>query len=83
VREPYQLDAGERAAFFEDLMRIGAALERVYGADKLNFSLLGNATPHLHCHVQPRYYGDPYPSRPVDPDRIAQRVLLTRDEADS
>jgi diadenosine tetraphosphate (Ap4A) HIT family hydrolase len=81
VREPYELEPAERHAFFEDLMRVGAALERAYGADKLNFSLLGNAVPHLHCHVQPRYYGDPYPGRPVDPGRVVQRVLLTPQEA--
>ena len=85
VREPYQLDAAERAAYFEDLMRVGAALERVYRADKLNFSLLGNGNPHLHAHVQPRFYGDAYPGAPapVDPHRtrIAHPVLLSPEAA--
>jgi diadenosine tetraphosphate (Ap4A) HIT family hydrolase len=37
----------------------------VYGALKLNYLILGNQVPHLHAHIQPRFYGDPYPGRPV------------------
>jgi diadenosine tetraphosphate (Ap4A) HIT family hydrolase len=33
---------------------------------KLNFEILGNATPHLHVHVKPRYYGDIAPGIPID-----------------
>lgn len=68
VREPYELPPAEQAAYFRDLMRAGQALERAFGAVKMNFELLGNAVPHLHCHVKPRYYGDPAPSRPIHPD---------------
>lgn len=65
VREPYELEREERTAFFEDMSRVGEALERVYGALKINYEILGNSVPHLHCHIQPRYYGDPYPNRPA------------------
>jgi diadenosine tetraphosphate (Ap4A) HIT family hydrolase len=34
VREPHELSAPERAAFFEEMVRAGAALERVFGAVK-------------------------------------------------
>jgi diadenosine tetraphosphate (Ap4A) HIT family hydrolase len=34
----------------------------------MNLQILGNAIPHLHCHLVPRYYGDPAPSRPIDPE---------------
>lgn len=51
VREPYELDPTTRHAFFEDMTRVGEALERVFGAVKVNFSILGNAVPHLYCHI--------------------------------
>ena len=74
VREPFELEAIDRNAFFDDLMIVGRALERVYAPIKLNFQLLGNAVPHLHCHITPRYYGDPAPNRPLDPN-LGQRFL--------
>lgn len=79
VREPYELEVADRNAFFDDLMLVGRALERVYEPIKLNFQLLGNAVPHLHCHITPRYYGDAAPNRPLDPN-LDQRFLLP-DEA--
>jgi diadenosine tetraphosphate (Ap4A) HIT family hydrolase len=69
VREPHELSAADRAAFFEDMVRAGRALEQVFGAVKVNYQILGNAIPHLHCHITPRLYGDPYPGRPPDQDR--------------
>lgn len=30
----------------------------------MNYLTLGNAVPHLHTHLIPRYYGDPAPGRP-------------------
>jgi diadenosine tetraphosphate (Ap4A) HIT family hydrolase len=78
VREPYQLSREERGLFFEDMMRVGEALERVFRPTKMNFQILGNAVPHLHVHILPRYYGDPAPHRPLDP--AAGRVFLTPEE---
>jgi diadenosine tetraphosphate (Ap4A) HIT family hydrolase len=78
VREPYELSKAERGLFFEDMMRAGEALERVFSPMKMNFQILGNAVPHLHAHILPRYYGDPAPHRPLDPG--AEEVLLTPDE---
>ncbi len=65
VREPHELDAPQRHAFFDDMVRVGAALEGVYDALKINYAIMGNSVPHLHAHIQPRYYGDPYPGGPV------------------
>lgn len=78
VREPYDLSDGERSLFFEDMMYAARALERVFSPTKMNFQILGNAVPHLHCHILPRYYGDPAPNRPIDPG--AHQVLLTPEE---
>lgn len=57
--ELYDLTPAERASFGNDLARIGAAIGRVCAPSKLNLSMLGNAVPHLHCHLMPRYPADP------------------------
>lgn len=78
VQEPYDLSKEERGMYFEDIACAGQALDRVFKPLKMNFNILGNAVPHLHAHILPRYHGDPAPHRPIDPD--AQRVLLKPDE---
>jgi diadenosine tetraphosphate (Ap4A) HIT family hydrolase len=78
VREPYDLPRDERIAFFEDMSLAGAALERAFGAVKMDFELLGNAVPHLHCHIKPRYYGDPAPGKPIHHDE--RTLFLSADE---
>jgi ABC-type multidrug transport system fused ATPase/permease subunit/CRP-like cAMP-binding protein len=77
VREPYELEPAERLAYFEDMTRVGRALEGVFGAIKIDYQILGDVAPHLHCHMTPRHDGDPYPGRPPDPDRV---VFLTTEE---
>jgi diadenosine tetraphosphate (Ap4A) HIT family hydrolase len=67
VREPHELPAEERIAFFEDMVRVGRALEQVYAAQKINYSILRNIVPHPHAHIRPRYHGDAYPGGPVSP----------------
>jgi diadenosine tetraphosphate (Ap4A) HIT family hydrolase len=44
----------------------------------MNINLLGNLVPPLHAHLVPRYYGDPAPGRPIDPN--VQVVMLTPGE---
>lgn len=87
VREPYELSREEQQAFFADLVGVGRVLEAVFGAAKMNFEILGNSVPHLHCHIKPRYYGDPAPGIPIWPDQyptslsraaFAERVQLIR-----
>jgi len=75
VRQPYHLSVDERMLFFEDMLLAAQALENLFQPDKMNFQLLGNAVPHLHAHLIPRYYGDPAPGHPIDP--TAQTVTLT------
>lgn len=70
VAEPHQLDAMERAAFLADLTRAGQAVLEAMAADKMNYALLGNAVPHTHSHLIPRYHGDPAGGMPLfgDPE---------------
>ena len=64
VAEPTELDPGESAAFWSELLHVGRALERHLEPVKLNYQLLGNSLPHLHAHVTPRYADDPKPGWP-------------------
>jgi diadenosine tetraphosphate (Ap4A) HIT family hydrolase len=60
-------------------MRAARALERVFQPVKMNFLMLGNAIPHLHCHLIPRFYGDAAPGRPLLPDDLDE-VRLSLEE---
>lgn len=56
--ELYDLDTAVRQALTEDMADAGQALGRVLKPIKMNFELLGNVIPHLHCHLKPRHYYD-------------------------
>ena len=78
VREWYQLLPEDQMRYFDDLRQTALALERVFNPIKMNFEILGNAIPHLHCHIKPRFYGDPAPAMPWNGD--LQPLRLTPEE---
>ncbi len=65
VAEPTELGEEEAAGYWREVLRVGAALERHYRPVKLNYQILGNAVPHLHTHLVPRFADDPAPGRPL------------------
>jgi diadenosine tetraphosphate (Ap4A) HIT family hydrolase len=65
VAEPTELSDGEAVGYWREVLRVGAALERHYRPVKLNYQILGNAVPHLHTHLVPRFAQDPAPGRPL------------------
>jgi diadenosine tetraphosphate (Ap4A) HIT family hydrolase len=67
VVEPFQLEGEERAAFWEETLTAAEAVDRVFRPRKLNYEIHGNTLPHLHVHIYPRYDGDPFEGRPIDP----------------
>lgn len=68
VREVHEMYEHERRLFFEDMVAAGAAIEKVFQPIKLNYQILGNDIPHLHVHIIPRYYGDPFPAQAINPN---------------
>jgi diadenosine tetraphosphate (Ap4A) HIT family hydrolase len=70
----YDLSEEEQHQYFGDLVRSARTLERVYQPVKMNFQILGNAVPHLHCHLKPRYYEDSAPGAPIWPERFPRRL---------
>ncbi|EJN21853.1 MULTISPECIES: HIT family protein [unclassified Pseudomonas] len=53
------LDAEARAVYLLDMVRIGDAVLQATGAQRMNYEILGNSEPELHCHLFPRYAHEP------------------------
>lgn len=49
------LDAEARATYLLDMAHIGDAVMQATGAVRMNYEILGNSEPELHCHLFPRY----------------------------
>jgi diadenosine tetraphosphate (Ap4A) HIT family hydrolase len=64
VAEPTQLSDTEAGMYWGDVLRVARAIEVHYTPAKLNLMMLGNALPHLHTHVVPRYVDDRDPGHP-------------------
>jgi diadenosine tetraphosphate (Ap4A) HIT family hydrolase len=58
------LGSQQRAAYMQDVARLGDAVLKVTGAARINYAILGNQDPALHTHVIPRYADDPRPGWP-------------------
>jgi diadenosine tetraphosphate (Ap4A) HIT family hydrolase len=72
--ELHDLTVLEGAAFMRDVQKLSAAVARVTSAVKLNYEIHGNSIPHLHMHFFPRYRGDVFENRPIDPRSVAPPV---------
>jgi diadenosine tetraphosphate (Ap4A) HIT family hydrolase len=64
VADPTELNKDEASAYFDEVLRVGRAIEQHYHPIKMNFEMLGNSLPHLHTHVVPRYLDDGEPGHP-------------------
>jgi diadenosine tetraphosphate (Ap4A) HIT family hydrolase len=64
VAEPTALEDDEAGQYLREVLAVGRALEQAFHPVKLNYNVLGNALPHLHTHIVPRYADDPRPGWP-------------------
>ncbi|PTQ74120.1 HIT family protein [Pseudomonas sp. GV071] len=53
------LDTAGRTAYLLDMARLGDAALQATGALRMNYEILGNSEPELHCHIFPRYATEP------------------------
>jgi diadenosine tetraphosphate (Ap4A) HIT family hydrolase len=60
VAEMTDLTAGERSHLMRVVCEVEDVLRKCLHPDKINLASLGNAVPHLHWHVIPRFRGDPH-----------------------
>ena len=56
--ELFQLDYATKMKFLEEMSVVAEAVAKVFGAEKMNYELLGNGDTHLHWHLFPRVSGD-------------------------
>jgi diadenosine tetraphosphate (Ap4A) HIT family hydrolase len=77
VREMTDLSEDDRLRLMEVVFAVEAVLREQLAPLKMNLASFGNAVPHLHWHVIPRYADDPHfpepawgqPLRPPNPAR--------------
>jgi len=53
------LEGPERTQYLADMGLVGDALLALTGAARINYAMLGNLEPALHCHLFPRYPDEP------------------------
>lgn len=53
------LDTEARTAYLLDMARLGDAVLQATGGLRMNYEILGNSEPELHCHLFPRYASEP------------------------
>ena len=56
--ELFQLDRTTKMKFLEEMSVVAEAVAKAFGAEKMNYELLGNGDTHLHWHLFPRVSGD-------------------------
>lgn len=57
------LDTDARLSYLLDMTRLGDAVLQATGALRMNYEILGNSEPELHCHLFPRYATEPEHNR--------------------
>ncbi len=56
--ELFRLGMPERTLFLREMSVVAQAVSKAFGAEKMNYELLGNGDSHLHWHLFPRKFGD-------------------------
>ena len=72
--ELHDLPESIASAFMRDAQKLSKALASVTGAVKMNYEIHGNSIPHLHMHFFPRYRGDQFEGKPIDPRQAVNPV---------
>lgn len=44
--------------FMLDVQAAGKAIQEATNANHINYAILGNTVPHIHCHIIPRFWED-------------------------
>ena len=65
VANPTELGPEETLAFWSAVGVATRAIEALFRPCHFNYQILGNAVPHVHVHIVPRYLTDPAPGRPL------------------
>ena len=58
VTELFELEEEFRKKYLYEMSVVAQAVSRAFGAEKMNYELLGNSDTHVHWHLFPRKTGD-------------------------
>jgi diadenosine tetraphosphate (Ap4A) HIT family hydrolase len=78
--ELYQLPLAEAHGLFDEQVAVGKAIASALSPRKLNYECLGNAEPHVHWHVFPRYENDPGHLGRVQPEHLKPLALQAEEQ---
>jgi len=81
-----ELSKSEYTRYMDDLRTSVQAITLALEPDHMNVEQMGNALPHLHWHIVPRYKDDPWWGNPIwidwPPNEFnVNRMKLSADEA--
>ena len=65
VKEMTDLSEDDRLYLMEVVFAVESVLREQLDPEKVNLASLGNAVPHLHWHVIPRFSDDPHYPQPI------------------
>jgi diadenosine tetraphosphate (Ap4A) HIT family hydrolase len=71
-KEMTDLADAQRVRLMDVVFGVEAILRELLAPQKINLASLGNAVPHLHWHVVPRFADDPHYPHPVWAARARQ-----------
>jgi len=77
VKEMTDLPEHDRAHLMHVVLAVEAVLREALQPHKLNLASLGNATPHLHWHIIPRFRDDPHFPNPIWGAQLREAPLAT------
>jgi diadenosine tetraphosphate (Ap4A) HIT family hydrolase len=58
VNELFEFTDDELTGYWRDVADAAAAVQRVFAPVKINYAVLGNLCPHVHCHILPQFAAD-------------------------
>lgn len=56
-KELFECTEQQRHDYADDLAAASAAIKKLWGCTKINLASFGDANPHLHFHIVPKYEG--------------------------
>jgi diadenosine tetraphosphate (Ap4A) HIT family hydrolase len=76
--ELFRLDPETMCAFSRDVAKTAAAIQRAFGAAKINYAVYGDLVSHLHYHVVPKQkdgptWGEPFTVLPTPAKYLAEQ----------
>ncbi len=80
--ELFDMTSDERKNYFDEISLVAKAIWNLSHPDKLNYEILGNQEPHLHCHIFPRKKSDEFFRLPIwsRPEDKIPKIQLTPQE---